>query len=94
LRRKVGQIIALAAVPFLGWYFIYVISSAFARGFMRHRLIGNINVALVFGVLQFAFTFFVARRFTRYSRDVLDPLTAQIVADADRRVRSDSGGRR
>jgi uncharacterized membrane protein (DUF485 family) len=50
---------------------------------MRHRLAGNINVALVFGVLQFASTFFLAWRYSRYSRRVLDPLRAQVAADAE-----------
>jgi uncharacterized membrane protein (DUF485 family) len=94
LRRKIGQIISLTVGLLIGWYFLYVISAVFAPGLMRHRLAGNINVALVFGVLEFAFTFFLARRYTRYSREVLDPLTAQIVADADRRTRTEAGGRR
>ena len=65
------------------WYFLYVIAAAFARDLMRHRLAGNINVALVFGVLQFASTFFLAWRYSRYSRGVLDPLRAQVAADAE-----------
>jgi uncharacterized membrane protein (DUF485 family) len=84
----------LSVGSLIGWYFLYVLSAAFAPDLMRHRLVGNINVALVFGVLEFAFTFFLARRYTRYSREVLDPLTAQIVADADRRTHTEAGGRR
>ncbi|MCO6010716.1 DUF485 domain-containing protein [Actinoallomurus purpureus] len=71
---------------FLGWYFLYVLASAFARDLMAYRLFGNINVALVFGVLQFASAFVLAWRHTRYAREVLDPLAAQIVADAEERV--------
>jgi uncharacterized membrane protein (DUF485 family) len=64
------------------WYFLYVIAAAFARDLMRHRLAGNVNVALVFGVLQFASTFLLAWFYSRYSRGVLDPLRAQVAADA------------
>jgi uncharacterized membrane protein (DUF485 family) len=64
------------------WYFLYVIAAAFARDLMGYRLAGNVNVALVFGLLQFASTFFLAWRYSRYSREVLDPLRAQIAADA------------
>jgi hypothetical protein len=71
---------------FLGWYSLYVLASAFARDLMAYRLFGNINVALVFGVLQFASTFVLAWRYTRRARAVLDPLAAQIVADAEERV--------
>jgi uncharacterized membrane protein (DUF485 family) len=86
LRRKIGQIILLVSALFIGWYFLYVLASVFAPGVMRHRLVGNVNVAFVFGVLQFGFTFLLARRYTRYAREALDPLTAQIVADAGRRA--------
>jgi hypothetical protein len=71
---------------FLGWYFLYVLAAAFARDLMAYRLFGNINVALVFGVLQFASTFVLAWRYTRRARAVFDPLGAQIVADAEERV--------
>ncbi|GAA4627964.1 hypothetical protein GCM10023196_042360 [Actinoallomurus vinaceus] len=71
---------------FLGWYFLYVAAAAFAREFMAYRIVGNVNVALVFGVLQFVSAFVLAWRYTRYARQVLDPLAAQIVADAEERV--------
>jgi uncharacterized membrane protein (DUF485 family) len=82
LRRKYGRVALLATALLVVWYFLYVIAAAFARGLMRHRLAGNINVALVFGLLQFASTFFLAWRYSRYSRRVLDPLRAQVAADA------------
>ena len=50
---------------------------------MGYRLAGNINVALVFGVLQFVATFFLAWRYSRYSRRVLDPLRERVAADAE-----------
>jgi uncharacterized membrane protein (DUF485 family) len=75
----------------LGWYFLYVFAAVFARDIMSRRLVGRVNVALVFGVLQFAVTFIVTARYTRYSREVMDPLAAQIVADAE--DRGGTGGR-
>lgn len=50
---------------------------------MGYRLAGNVNVALVFGVLQFAATFFLAWCYSRYSRRVLDPLRERVAADAE-----------
>jgi uncharacterized membrane protein (DUF485 family) len=82
LRRKARRVALLVIVLLFVWYSLYVIAAAFARDLMRHRLAGNINVALVFGVLQFASTFFLAWRYSRYSRRVLDPLRAQVAADA------------
>lgn len=53
---------------------------------MAHRLFGNVNVALVFGVLQFVSTFLLAWRYGRYARHVLTPTAARVVADAERRL--------
>jgi uncharacterized membrane protein (DUF485 family) len=77
----------------MAWYLLYVLAAVFARDLMRHRLAGNINVALVFGVLEFAGTFLVARCYSRYSSEVLDPLRAQVVADSEPRTPATGGGR-
>lgn len=79
----------MVTVLFMVWYFLYVMAAVFARDVMRHHLIGSVNVALVFGVLQFALTFFLARRYSRYSREVLDPLRSQLASDAERGERGD-----
>jgi uncharacterized membrane protein (DUF485 family) len=97
LRRKVRRSALMIAILFIAWYSLYVLASVFARDLMRHRLIGNINVALVFGVLQFASTFLLARHYARYSRAALDPLRAQVAADAgppSRTSRAGAGGER
>jgi uncharacterized membrane protein (DUF485 family) len=83
LRRKVGRVaLGVTSVLFV-WYSLYVIAAAFACDLLRYRLTGNINVALVFGVLQFAATFFLAWYYSRYSRRVLDPLRERVAADAE-----------
>ena len=53
---------------------------------MRHRLTGNVNVALAFGLLQFASTFVLAWLYSRHSRGVLDPLREQVAAGAEPEV--------
>lgn len=53
LRRALRGFVFPMTVAFFLWYALYVILSAYARGFMGAKLIGNINVALVFGLLQF-----------------------------------------
>lgn len=88
----------LVVAAMFGWYFLYVFASVFARDLMSRQLFGKVNVALVFGVLQFAVTFIVTARYSRYSRQVMDPLAAQIVADAEGRCgparRPGAGGER
>jgi uncharacterized membrane protein (DUF485 family) len=71
---------------FFAWYCLYVAMSAFARDFMNHRLTGNINVALVFGVLEFASTFGFAWFYAHYARVSLDPLADRIRDEIDAAV--------
>ncbi|MFB9962308.1 DUF485 domain-containing protein [Sinosporangium siamense] len=63
---------------FLGWYLLYVVLSGFARDFMGVKLLGNINVALVFGVLQFVSTFLIAWAYSRHAERKLDPLADKL----------------
>src|SRR5690242_15158508 len=65
-------------VAFFLWYALYVILSAYARDFMGTKVVGNLNVALVFGLLQFATTFVIAWLYARYANRRLDPLAEQL----------------
>jgi uncharacterized membrane protein (DUF485 family) len=68
-------------VAFFLWYALYVLLSAYARGFMSTKIIGNINVALVFGLLQFVTTFLIAWYYSRYADRKIDPLADKILAE-------------
>jgi uncharacterized membrane protein (DUF485 family) len=63
-------------VAFLTWYLLYVVMSNWAEDFMNHKLWGNINVALVFGLLQFVSTFVIAALYAGHANKKLDPLAA------------------
>jgi uncharacterized membrane protein (DUF485 family) len=78
LRRRYRRFAIPATVGFLAWFLLYVVMSNWASGFMGHRLFGNINVALVFGLLQFASTFGIAYVYSRYSTANLDPRATQL----------------
>ncbi|MFE9426047.1 DUF485 domain-containing protein [Kitasatospora sp. NPDC006697] len=58
---------------FLLWYLLYVLLSSYAHGFMATKLVGNINVALVLGLLQFVSTFAIAAWYARFAGRRLDP---------------------
>jgi uncharacterized membrane protein (DUF485 family) len=58
-----------------------VILSAYARGFMSMKVIGNINVALIFGLLQFLTTFVIAWLYARYASRNIDPIADRIKAE-------------
>ena len=60
-------------VAFIAWYLLYVLLSNYAGDFMGTKLFGNINVALVFGLLQFVTTFLIAWWYSRHAATQLDP---------------------
>ncbi|WP_433827775.1 DUF485 domain-containing protein [Actinoplanes sp. CA-015351] len=73
LRHKLRSFIFPTTIAFIVWYALYVLLSAYARDFMSIKLIGNINIALVFGILQFVSTFGIAWFYARYAAKELDP---------------------
>ena len=78
LRKLYRGFVFPATVAFLAWYLLYVLMSNWATGFMNTRLFGNINVALVFGLLQFVTTFVLAWIYSRFSTARLDPLAREL----------------
>ena len=78
LRRRYRGFVFPATVAFLSWYLLYVVMCNWATDFMSHQLWGNINVALVFGLLQFATTFLLAWIYSRFSTNRLDPLARKL----------------
>src|SRR4051812_21013300 len=80
LRKAFRGFVFPMTVAFFLWYALYVILSAYARGFMGTKITGNINVALVFGVLQFVSTCVIAWLYARFASRKLDPLAEQLRA--------------
>ncbi|MGN9775173.1 DUF485 domain-containing protein [Micromonospora sp. H33] len=81
LRRALRGFVFPMTVAFFLWYALYVILSAYARDFMGTKLVGNINVALVFGLLQFVSTFLIAWLYSRYADRKIDPVADRIRAE-------------
>ncbi|MER7558415.1 DUF485 domain-containing protein [Nocardioides sp. NPDC126508] len=78
LRSAYRKFVFPATVAFLAWYLLYVFCSNWADGFMDTKLVGNINVALAFGLLQFVTTFGIAYLYANYSNKHLDPLARKL----------------
>ncbi len=83
LRRKLRNFVFPMTIAFFVWYALYVLLSAYARGFMSVKLVGNINVALLFGLLQFVTTFLIAWYYSRYAARELDPTADKIGGELD-----------
>ena len=92
LRRALRGFVFPMTVAFFLWYALYVILSAYARDFMGTKLVGNINVALVFGLLQFVSTFLIAWLYSRYADRKIDPVADRIRAEMGE-VRHEHGPR-
>jgi uncharacterized membrane protein (DUF485 family) len=86
LRKTLRGFIFPMTIAFFGWYALYVILSAYARDFMGTKVFGNVNVALIFGLLQFLTTFLIAWLYSRFAGRRLDPTADRI------RERMQSGG--
>lgn len=85
LRRRYRAFVFPVTIGFLAWYLLYVVLSNWAPDFMGHKLVGNINVALVLGLLQFVTTFLIAWVYSRYAAAHFDPLAEKLKADYDSR---------
>ncbi|PPK66304.1 DUF485 domain-containing protein [Actinokineospora auranticolor] len=78
LRRRLRRFVFPMTVLFLVWYLVYVLLADYAHGFMATRLVGNLNVGLLLGLLQFVSTFVITSRYVRYADRKLDPLATRI----------------
>lgn len=65
-------------VVFIVWYFLYVILAAYAPGFMSIRVVGNINLGLLIGLLQFVSTFVITGLYVAFANKKLDPKSTAI----------------
>jgi uncharacterized membrane protein (DUF485 family) len=84
LRSRYRRFAFPATAAFMVWYITYVCCNNWARDFMNTKVVGNINVALVFGLLQFASTFIIAYLYSRYSTKNLDPLATELREEFER----------
>lgn len=87
LRHNYRRFAFPATIAFMLWYVTYVVCNNWARDFMDTRLVGHVNVAVVFGLAQFASTFVIAFFYARYARRSLDPLAAGLQEQFEQETR-------
>ncbi|GAA3042254.1 DUF485 domain-containing protein [Actinokineospora globicatena] len=78
LRRRLRRFVFPMTALFLVWYLVYVLLADYAHGFMATKLVGDITVGLVLGLLQFVSTFVITSLYVRYADRKLDPLATRI----------------
>ncbi|MEE1942212.1 DUF485 domain-containing protein [Streptomyces sp. TRM 70361] len=93
LRRTFVSFVLPVSVAFLVWYLLYVLMSAYARDLMGTVLFGDVNVAFVFGILQFVSTFGIAIVYARFAGRKLDPQADNLRAELTGAATGTRGGR-
>lgn len=83
LRRKFRGFVFPVTAFFLAWYFLYVLLSIFAPGFMGTKVFGLINIGLIFGLLQFVTTFIITFVYVKWANKEFDPLADEIGSRLD-----------
>ena len=73
MRRKLRGFVFPMTAFFLIWYFLYVALAAFAPAFMAIRVLGNINLGLIIGLLQFVSTFTITTIYVMFANKNIDP---------------------
>lgn len=78
LRRTHRSFVFPFTVVFLVWYFLYVILAAYFPEFMSIKVIGNINLGILIGLLQFVSTFVITGLYVSFANRRLDPKATAI----------------
>ena len=78
LRSRLRRFVFPMSAAFMLWYLAYVLLASYAPAFMGIPVLGNINVGIVVGLLQFVTTFVITGLYVRYADRQLDPLAESI----------------
>jgi uncharacterized membrane protein (DUF485 family) len=78
LRRRFRRFAFPMTVAFLVWYLLFVLLSTYAHGFMSTRVFGNVNIGLLFGLLQFVSTFLITQLYVRHAGRNTDPIADEM----------------
>ena len=87
LKRTYLRFVVPLTVAFMAWYLLYVLMSNYAGGFMDTKVVGNINVALIFGLLQFVSTFAIAIWYARFAARRMDPIADRLRDEYDEEIK-------
>lgn len=83
LRKDQRFFILPMALIFLIWYFLYAILAIYAPGFMSTKVLGNINIGIVMGLLQFVSTLLITALYVRFANRTLDPQAGALREDLE-----------
>ena len=94
LRKKFRAFVVPATIAFMAWYLLYVLMSMWAQDFMNTQVFGNINVAVIFGLLQFVSTFLIAWMYGKHMNANVDPIARELESRYNAEINGGGGVRR
>jgi uncharacterized membrane protein (DUF485 family) len=78
LKKRFRAFAVPMTVAFLVWYLLFVVLSTYAHDFMSTRVFGNINIGLLFGLLQFVSTFVITHLYVSHANRKTDPIADEM----------------
>jgi uncharacterized membrane protein (DUF485 family) len=78
LRSRLRRFVFPMSAAFLIWYLAYVLLATYAPSFMAIKVLGNINLGLIIGLLQFVSTFVITTVYVWYANKHLDPAAERL----------------
>lgn len=83
LRKTHRSFVMPMTVAFLVWYLAYVVLAVYAPGLMGIQVVGNINLGIILGLLQFVTTFGITALYVSFANRKLDPLALKLRTDIE-----------
>jgi uncharacterized membrane protein (DUF485 family) len=84
VRRRLAGFVVPVTIGFLAWYLGFVLLSAFAPDLMATPVLGDVNLGLCLGILQFATTLALTTWYAGWARGSMDPMVDQLREDLER----------
>ncbi|MEX5295223.1 DUF485 domain-containing protein [Kocuria sp. CPCC 205268] len=78
LRKTHRGFVFPLAVAFLVWYLLYVVLAMYVPQLFAIQVIGNVNLGVVLGLLQFVTTFAITGAYVSFANRKLDPKATAI----------------
>lgn len=78
LRQRLRRFVFPMSIIFIAWYMTFVLLAAYEHDFMSRKVIGEVNIGMVFGLAQFVSTVLITLLYVRYARKKLDPAVDEV----------------
>ncbi|MFI7496802.1 DUF485 domain-containing protein [Kocuria sp. M4R2S49] len=78
LRKTHRGFVFPLAVVFLVWYLLYVVLAMYVPQLFAIQVVGNVNLGVVLGLLQFVTTFAITGAYVSFANRKLDPKATAI----------------